>query len=996
MRFKAVDLAVRAHLPEPLRNEVGTLDASGLGKLFHKVALHDPERYSEILHKITSLGRNAAWIQGETLKLSDFEDPLPTQEYLKQMDAEVDAATKGVKDPAEAQRITEQIWGRWAAKMEREAMQTGLERGNAVAMSVASGARGKPLQLRAMLTTPALFEDYRGRMVPIFARRSYAQGVSPGEFLAGTFGARTSVTSTKVGTAKGGYLGKLLAQIASPVVVTQEDCGTRNGLDMSVEDMDLKNRFLARGASGLSDGDLVTRKNLAQLLNGKKRTVLVRSPMTCEAKEGICAKCAGADPRGRTFPIGEAVGVTAANALSEPATQMALNCLAMGTLVRMADFSVRPIEQIRAGDMVLGSDKDGNTFPVEVLHLHDQGLQPVQEYTFRRGQTEQYMQVVCTREHKLLVNKKVSSAWHKQKHGNCNSPNNLKPVKLPAGFKHANLAAVLPVSFCGNTHHHEPLALVGGLLLGDGIRWRKGNGSSPPRMSCADSRLVEDLNRDLAPHSLKLVKCKRSHDYRFVTTKRMRHPIKELCVAWRMEGKYAHEKDLPEGHLGWDDVSLLRLIAGYLATDGSIGVTAEKTGFVSFGSTSEVLLNSLKNLLEWRFGIYGGSVTKTGKAGSGNRVHDMFALYLTRQDQWRKLLALLPAIPGIKEAARQRLLDLKLEVRNPEPFFRALRKRVVELGEIRCFDISVDHPDELFVLANGVICSNSKHTSGASTIKKSYSGLDWMGKFVQMPTEFPDRAPIADTDGAARIEDAPQGGWYVHIGEKKHYVPAHLTPLVKNGQMVEAGTPLSDGLVRASDVAQVEGLGQARRYWAERFGQMLKDSGIPGSKRNLETVARAAVNHVRVVDADPSDDELVPDDVVPYDMALNKLTTSSKGTLAAPGAAVGKYLRAPALHYTVGTKVTPTMARKLDEVEFGEIEVTDEAPKFAPDLSRLATATFANPDWAASLGTSYLRKQLVNRAGRGQDTNFKSNINFAPRLMVGEGYGENIETTGKY
>ncbi len=347
MRAKAVMLAVQETLPAEYRGEVGKLDVRGLAKLLHRVAVRDPDKYADISHKISTLGRDASYWQGETLGLDDFEDPIDTPAYLTEMDTEVKTATQGLKDQDKIRETREAIWGKWAARLEGDAMKAGMQKGNAVAYSVASGARGKPLQLRAMLSTPALFEDYRGRIVPLFARRSYAQGVSPGEFLAGTFGARTSVTSTKVGTAKGGYLGKLMAQVAAPLVVTEQDCGTTNGIDLSTDDDDLRNRFLARDQSGLQAGGLLDRKSMAQLVNGKDKTVLVRSPMTCAAGHGVCQMCQGLDEKGHLHPIGRPVGVRSAQALAEPLTQMALSARHGSLTVKETKLAPQGLKGVR-------------------------------------------------------------------------------------------------------------------------------------------------------------------------------------------------------------------------------------------------------------------------------------------------------------------------------------------------------------------------------------------------------------------------------------------------------------------------------------------------------------------------------------------------------------------------------------------------------------------------------------------------------------------------
>ncbi len=757
MRTRAVQLLVNEALPPELRNYERPLDARDVGDLMHKVALSSPGAYASILKRIGDIGRNAAYWQGESMGLDDLEDIIDVKPMIKEMHAEVAAATRGMQDPKEKRKTRETIWLKWSTKIERAAMEAGKLKRNSVADSVVSGARGKPLQLRAMLATPGVFENNTGGIVPVFAERSYSRGVSPAEWLAGTFGARSSVVSTKRATARGGFWGKMLVQVAAPLVVTAEDCGTSNGIDLDPDDSSLRNRFLAQGIGKLPGGVQIDRKVLAEIRNNHK-PVIVRSAMTCEAKKGVCAKCLGAMPNGSLAPKGYAAGVTAAQALSEPVTQGGLNCLVLGTLVRMADFSVRKIEDIKVNEMVLGADVHGNTFPVRVAAVWDQGIQPVWNYTYQDA-----------------------DGW---------------------------------VSTVESTTRHEILGVT------------------------------------------------QAHD-----------------IAFKLQ----------------------------------------------------------------------------------------------------------PDTPDLQALITSGLGDLR----------RAPQVSKVFMGGKECRDLSVQHPDELFVLANGLIVSNTKHVSGTAKEKKSYSGIEWLERFVQVPDNFPDRAPLAETEGRVLVEPAPQGGNYVKIGDRTHYVPQHLEVKVKSGDMVEAGDVLSDGIVRPDDVVRLRGIGEGRRYYAARLKQMLDDGGTKADARNSEVLARAAVDHVRVADFDNFDEGVLPDDIVPYEKTLGRdLPEDAANT--DPEKAVGKYLYRPALHYTVGTKLTPKMSQHLKKVGIGAVTASAKPPGFEPTMQRLQTQSFANDDWLASMHTSYLGKQLAQGAQRAQDTNIRKNIHFAPRLAFGENFGTNIEQTGEF
>jgi hypothetical protein len=237
---------------------------------------------------------------------------------------------------------------------------------------------------------------------------------------------------------------------------------------------------------------------------------------------------------------------------------------------------------------------------------------------------------------------------------------------------------------------------------------------------------------------------------------------------------------------------------------------------------------------------------------------------------------------------------------------------------------------------------------------------------------------------------------FVTIKGKKHYIlPGHEVE-VKEGQELEAGDQLAEGLVDPEDIVKYKGLGEGRKYWAERLGKILEDSGTPSDKRNLEVLARAAIRHVRVTNQDGMGDYL-PDDVVDYNALQASYHPDEETTRQIRTKdAVGKYLQKPVLHYTIGTRITPKVAKFIQEHGHDTISVEDSAPSFKPEMIRLRTASHSNPDWMASMGTSYLTKQLNEAATEGDDTNVAHNADWRPRLAAGAGFGKNINTTGEF
>ena len=102
------------------------------------------------------------------------------------------------------------------------------------------------------------------------------------------------------------------------------------------------------------------------------------------------------------------------------------------------------------------------------------------------------------------------------------------------------------------------------------------------------------------------------------------------------------------------------------------------------------------------------------------------------------------------------------------------------------------------------------------------------------------------------------------------------------------------------------------------------------------------------------------------------------------------------MHYTIGTKITPKIAKHLKSAGFEEVFASPDSPTFKPHMVRLRAATHHGTDWLASMHTSYLKKQLSESAIRGEESDVEKNIHFAPRLAIGTNFGENIEQTGKF
>ena len=133
---------------------------------------------------------------------------------------------------------------------------------------------------------------------------------------------------------------------------------------------------------------------------------------------------------------------------------------------------------------------------------------------------------------------------------------------------------------------------------------------------------------------------------------------------------------------------------------------------------------------------------------------------------------------------------------------------------------------------------NVKHSGKKSSGKGKYQGFEMLTSLAKVPKVFPDRATLATIDGeVTKIEDAPQGGTYIYVTadrggeEKRHYVAPGYDLDVKVGDTVEAGDQMSDGVIDPSELVKYKGIGEGRRYWANRFTQAIRDTGRMASSR---------------------------------------------------------------------------------------------------------------------------------------------------------------------
>lgn len=606
---------VNKALPPELRDEARTMGGDELEALLIRIGKERPELYKDITHKLVQLGRNASFTEGLTLRLSDTVSPIDRKKISDFVHKQEKVIQSSNMTPAEKSMAMDDLYGKSQKLMEDQTYDAALAKGNPFAMQVKSKARGSKGQLAGLLSSPSSFRDAKGGLIPVFIGRSYAEGLKPWEYYAATYGARAGAVATKMAVPDAGDLGKQLNVMAANLIVTQDDCGTMSGVPFAVDDLDNIGSVLAKDVGGFKAGAIMDNKVAEALKKQGVARVLLRSPITCNSKEGMCKLCAGVREGGKFPNIRDNVGISASSALAERVAQ--------GTL-------------------------------------------------------------------------------------------------------------------------------------------------------------------------------------------------------------------------------------------------------------------------------------------------------------------------------------------------------------------------------------NTRHGGGQKGAKDDYAGFPILDQLVQVPEAFRHRASIATLEGQVdSIEPAPQGGFDIVIGGEKHYVDPEQDVQVKVGDKLEAGDQISSGLLNPAEVVQYKGIGEGRKYLAERLTKAFKDSKLTANRRNLEVVSRALINRVDVDDPDGAGDYL-PGDSVSYNEVAYSYVPRQDSEMAKPTSAVGRYLEQPALHYTIGTKLTRKMADELDDFGVSQVMSHKNPPGFTPVMERLrGTPQIIGKDWMAKLQGSNLKANLMKDIQSGSESNIHS-THPVPGLAYGVEFGRNKPGTATY
>jgi DNA-directed RNA polymerase subunit beta' len=381
----------------------------------HRMA--GPEATIRLLDSIKTIGFRAATEGAITISMTDMDPPEQRDSIISRTEREVENVNRQYdRGMMNAQERRERVLKHWTMATEEvgKAIVETFDQFNPLSIVTDSGARGSVKQLTQLAGMRGLMADPFGNIVEDLPIRSnFHEGLSVFEYFVSTHGARKGLADTALRTADAGYLTRRLVDVSQDVIIREEDCGTLEGISVGwiIKEGDvietLEERIAGRTAlvdirdpktkEVLVEADtIITDENAARiaeieeryrddlrhslekgsrslkLLENKYRSagfdigdrrqlmVFIRSPLTCELEQGICAKCYGRDlATGREIEIGSAVGIIAAQSIGEPGTQLTMRTFHTGGIAGQHITGVKDVKRQRGASLrEIMSDQD--------------------------------------------------------------------------------------------------------------------------------------------------------------------------------------------------------------------------------------------------------------------------------------------------------------------------------------------------------------------------------------------------------------------------------------------------------------------------------------------------------------------------------------------------------------------------------------------------------------------------------------------------------------
>ena len=376
-----------------------TMNKKQIARLIDKCfRLSDAKTTAIMADHLMATGFHYSTLAGISICLDDMVIPESKTKLLLDADVQVKEIQtqydEGLITDGERYNKVVDIWAQTGDKVARQ-MQIEIEKQefnvsgkkimensfNSIFVMADSGARGSAAQLRQLAGMRGLMAKPSGEIIETPITANFREGLSVLQYFISTHGARKGLADTALKTANSGYLTRRLVDVAQDVVITEEDCGSDDGLEIHpiIEGGEMVHpvgdRVLGRIALKnvidptddfviVEAGQQITEEHIDRIDSSIVEKVMVRSTLTCKTRRGVCVRCYGRDlARGNMVNLGEAVGIIAAQSIGEPGTQLTMRTFHLGgTASRAVEQSVHTCRHdgtIKLQDVQFVENKEG-------------------------------------------------------------------------------------------------------------------------------------------------------------------------------------------------------------------------------------------------------------------------------------------------------------------------------------------------------------------------------------------------------------------------------------------------------------------------------------------------------------------------------------------------------------------------------------------------------------------------------------------------------------
>ncbi|HEY5600681.1 MAG TPA: DNA-directed RNA polymerase subunit beta' [Patescibacteria group bacterium] len=340
-------------LPKEISYINEAVKASTIKQIISKVYdLGDEERTAKLIDNLKVLGFEGATFSGLSVSVFDCRIIPNKDQIIEKAEKRVEEVEgtyrTGLITRDELRRLSNEIWVETTEEIADLTWKNFQDDNSIRLISDSGGSRATGDQIKQLAGMRGLVADPSGKIVPLPTKSNFREGLSVFEYFTSSRGARKGFADRALKTAESGYLTRRLIDVAHDVIIRSQDCGTKEGLEISKKD-NRQTKFTDRLLGRIAATDIVSSRSKKAIVKRNEEideekalsieksqieSVLVRSPLTCAAKYGMCAACYGRNPIDKKLVnIGTPVGVVAAQSIGEPGTQLTMRTFHLGGIV---------------------------------------------------------------------------------------------------------------------------------------------------------------------------------------------------------------------------------------------------------------------------------------------------------------------------------------------------------------------------------------------------------------------------------------------------------------------------------------------------------------------------------------------------------------------------------------------------------------------------------------------------------------------------------------